>query len=421
LGIDKRIVPADRPPLSRRAVVEHLATHDATPTAGPPRLGIEQEWHTYRVAEPGRHLEPAEVLDAVAAGGPLPHGGCVTVEPGGQVELATSAVSPWWEVLDALRTDGLAVRAALADRGIGVVAAGTDPFRSPKRTLAAPRYDAMEAYFEPWAPAGRTMMSGCASIQVNLDHGSTEELSHRWALAHHIGPALSAAFACSPSRTHRSARLGAWWRLDPSRTSPALASGVMADDWAAYVLRAQVMLLHDDDERCVPVTTPITFAEWVEHGIDGRFPTEDDLAYHCTTLFPPERPRGWLELRWLDSLPDALAAVAIATVVTVLTDDDAAAQAAVACAPVARSWEQAAAHGPAHPGLARAATSVLCAAAEALERTGAPGALAAAVADAAARWPGRGRCPADDLEGRLRHGATLTDVLEPGAEVLQWT
>ena len=32
-----------------------------------------------------------------------------------------------------------------------------------------------------------------------------------------------------------------------------------------------------------------------------RPPTEDDLAYHLTTLFPPVRPRGWFEVRYLDA------------------------------------------------------------------------------------------------------------------------
>ena len=313
----------DRPPLTRRDVVDHLRAHDASPSTGPPRVGIEQEWHTYCLVEPDRHLAPEDVLGAVHAGGPLPHGSTVTVEPGGQVELATAPWAPWWSALDALRVDGAALRKALAMAGIGVLGAGADPFRGPTRTLSKPRYDAMEAYFEPWAPAGRHMMNGTASIQINVDHGSADAMARRWQLAHEIGPALSAAFACSPDRTHRSTRLASWWEIDPSRTAPALASGDLGDDWAAYVLAARLMLLHEDDDRCVPVATPISFGAWVDHGLDGRRPTHADLAYHCTTLFPPVRPRGWLELRWLDSLPAGLAETAAAAVIAILLDEEA--------------------------------------------------------------------------------------------------
>jgi glutamate--cysteine ligase len=179
------------------------------------------------------------------------------------------------------------------------------------------------------------------------------------------------------------------------------------------------MLLHEDDDRCAPVLQPITFGEWVEHGIDGRRPTSADLAYHCTTLFPPVRPRGWLELRWLDSLPVGLAETATAAIVAVLVDEEAGDRAARACASVATAWDAAARLGPAHPGLAAAATTVLRDAADAIERSGAPGAMAAAVADAADRWPARGRCPADDLEERLHGGATLLELAEPAGEVVR--
>lgn len=411
----------DHPPLTRRDVVEHLRLVDATPTPGPAKVGLEHEAHTYSLLDPARHLHPDEVLAAVSAAGPFELGSTVTIEPGGQVELVTVPTEPWWQSLEALRIDGAHLRDALAVAGIGVISAGTDPFRAPARTLTKPRYDAMEAYFEEWAPAGRLMMSGCASIQINIDNGEATTMSRRWGLAHAIGPALGAAFACSPSKTNRSERLAAWGAIDPTRTKPALVSGELADDWPAYVLDARVMLLHEPDGRCAPVDTPITFGEWVASGIDGRRPTIADLDYHCTTLFPPVRPRGWLELRWLDSLPSGLAETAVAAIVAVLVDEEAGDRAAHACAGVATAWSDAARLGPARPDVARAAATVLAAAAEAIDRSGAPGALAESVSDAGSRWPSRGRCPADDLEDRLLRGAGVEDLLDPPVEVVRWS
>ena len=66
---------------------------------------------------------------------PCPSGSTITVEPGGQVELATPPTDPWWCSLDALRIDGAEVRRRLADAGMAVLAAGIDPFREPARTL----------------------------------------------------------------------------------------------------------------------------------------------------------------------------------------------------------------------------------------------------------------------------------------------
>jgi glutamate--cysteine ligase len=406
-------------PLSRRDVMDHLGAHDCAPSDGAVKVGIEQEWHTYDLAEPERHLRPAEVLGAATAGGDLPRRSAITVEPGGQVELATPPASPWWESLDDLRVDGAVLRQRLSDAGFAVLAAGLDPFREPARTLTKPRYDAMQAYFDEWGPEGRRMMSSCASIQVNIDSGDDATLARRWDLAHRIGPAMAATFACSPGPLHRSERLATWNAMDPTRTKPVLASGQLTEDWTDYVLEARLMLLHQDDDSCEPVAVPVTFGEWIDEGIAGRWPTLADLRYHCTTLFPPVRPRGWLEVRWLDCLPAGVAEVATAAVTALLVDEAAGEEALEACEGVDRraAWATTATLGTQDPALAGAGGWLLTVAARALDRTDAPATWAEAVADAAERWPAKGRSPADDLEELLAAGATVLDLADPPAEV----
>lgn len=380
---------------------------------GPLRVGIEQEWHTYRLSDPGRHLEMDEVIESATTGGSLPHGSRITVEPGGQVELATLPFDPWWGALEALRLDGAVMRQRLSAAHIVTVAAGLDPFRMPSRTLRHPRYVAMEEYFDNGGPAGRRMMASSASIQINIDLGPPHVANQRWTLAHRLGPALAAAFACSPSRVFRSARMANWDEIDPTRTRPALRTGDVVTDWTSYALGARLMLLHDGPDRCAAVTTPMTFADWIDRGIDGRYPTAEDLAFHCTTLFPPVRARGWLEVRWLDSLPVGVAGTAVAAVSVLLLDEEAGQQASDACASVADDWADAARQGPRDPALAQAGAACLRIAAGALGRTDAPAHYRHAVAEAAERWPARWRCPADDLEKRLRLGDKAAQLAEP--------
>ena len=168
------------------------------------------------------------------------------------------------------------------------------------------------------------MMSSCASIQVNIDSGDEATLARRWDLAHRIGPAMAATFAVlarvrctAPSGWPRGtpwtrrAPSRCWRRADSPRTGPTTCS------------RRALMLVHEDDDSCEPVAVPITFGEWIDEGIAGRRATLADLEYHCTTLFPPVRPRGWLEVRWLDCLPAGLAEVASAAVTALLIDEEA--------------------------------------------------------------------------------------------------
>jgi glutamate--cysteine ligase len=207
--------------------------------------------------------------------------------------------------------------------------------------------------------------------------------------------------------------------MDPTRTKPVLASGQLTEDWTDYVLEARVMLVHEVDDRCEPVAVPITFGEWIDEGIADRRATLSDLEYHCTTLFPPVRPRGWLEVRWLDCLPAGVAEVASAAIAALLIDEDSADEALEACAGVDRraSWATTASLGTQDRELAAAGGWLLTVAARALDRSAAPARWAESVADAAERWPAKGRSPADDLEEKLAGGATVLDLADPPHEV----
>ena len=92
------------------------------------------------------------------------------------------------------------------------------------------------------------------------------------------------------------------------------------------------------------MTDWVPFADWADGRVllGGRRPTVADLDYHLTTLFPPVRPRRFLEIRYLDSVPDALWPAVVFTLATLLDDPAAADIAAEATEPVATAWDRAA-------------------------------------------------------------------------------
>jgi glutamate--cysteine ligase len=193
------------------------------------------------------------------------------------------------------------------------------------------------------------MMTSTASIQVNVDAGPADGWADRVRLAHALGPTMIAIAANSPLLAGsfsgwRSTRQRVWSQLDTARCGPILGADGddPASDWARYALRAPVMLFHSADGAAVPVTRSVAFADWVdgEAGLAGHRPTTADLDYHLTTLFPPVRPRRWLEIRYLDSLSDALWPAVVFTLVTLL--DEAADFAAEVTESVATAWDVAA-------------------------------------------------------------------------------
>lgn len=389
-------VPAPTRSLTPADIHDHVRRHCFTPAGPPGRVGFELELLTHTSGDPTHRPDPAALFAAVD-GLTVPGGGRVTVEPGGQVELSSLPHAGVASAIEATAAGIEFVRAALAGAGIETEASGLDPRRDNRRVVANPRYDAMEAFFAGDGGAGLAMMCGTASIQVNLDLGDAAALPRRWRVAHAVGPVLVAAFSNSPlaggvPTGARSSRQQIWGMLDASRSAPAVSIRPPASAWARYALAARVMLVRDG-ERYLAVRDHLSFQRWMTEGYQGTYPTADDFAYHLTTLFPPVRPKGWLELRMIDALPDPWWQVAAAVTTALLDDDEAFAIAERACAPVACCWAEAAMLGLAHPGLASAARTCFAAAIAALPRLGVDPAF---TEDYVERYVGRGRSPADD-------------------------
>ncbi|MGE5132256.1 MAG: ergothioneine biosynthesis glutamate--cysteine ligase EgtA [Gemmatimonadota bacterium] len=419
-------------PLSEDDAAEHA--HGICFKTGPPgQLGVELEWLVRDCRDPALPVDHERVKAALAPlsdPGALPGEGRLTVEPGGQIELSSAPAAGVGACVAAACGDLTALRRAAGAAGLGLAGQGVDAYRPPRRLLQLPRYRAMEEFFDRSGPWGRIMMCSTASVQVCVDAGDDGDgpsgYRWRWQLLHALGPVLVAAFANSPMLGGRpsgwkSTRQVVWARLDPSRTrAPAGAEPPWANGhrrpqpadpragWAAYALDADVMCVRRPGPGSWTAPAGMTFRDWVR-GAGDRPPTLDDLTYHLSTLFPPVRPQGHLELRVIDAQPGDDWIVP-AAVVSALLDDPAAAQAAMAAAePVwarpagpggrpgdGSPWLRAARHGPADPGLGLAARQCFEAADAALGREGAPAPVRHAVAAFADRYVSRCRCPADD-------------------------
>jgi len=328
----------------------------------------------------------------------------VTVEPGGQVELSGPPAPDLVTAVAGLGRDAHEVRAALAGHGLGAAYVGADPIRPSRRINPRPRYRAMEQHFRATgrARAGAVMMNSTAALQVNLQAGPRRQWPDRVALANRLGPTMLAISANSPMlhgqlTGWKSARQRAWSGLDARTCGPVPGCTAPAEAWARYAMGAPVAFVRGSDDDVLAVGKPVSFEQWARGDVrlGNRAPTAADLDTHLTTLFPPVRLRGYLELRYLDiSAPWWWPA--IAAVVTTLMDDPAAADAAAeATEQTAPLWTEAARDGLADRSLARSAARCLAIAAR-----HAPAELGSAVADLADLVES-GRCPGDLLAERV--------------------
>jgi glutamate--cysteine ligase len=400
---------------------------------GPPRtLGVEVEWLVHELRLPQLPVTPERLEAAYAALKTVPLRSALTVEPGGQLELSSSPAASLMECIGSVSEDLDTVRAVLRRDGLGLVGVGHDPWHPPRRFLREPRYDAMERCLDRTGPAGRRMMCTSASVQVCLDAGYEEPgplgLGRRWWLAHQLGAVLVAAFANSPlvgrSPTGwRSTRQLIWMEIGPGRAGGPTLDAQPRDAWTDHVLDSPVMCIRQDSGPW-EVPEELTFREWIRSGAP-RPPTREDLDYHVSTLFPPVRPRGHLELRMIDAQPGDDGWIVPLAVTTALFDDPEAAETAYrAVKPLAERtqglpaphnplWIDAARYGLSDPELHEVALVCFAAALEALPRLGATTEVTDAVRAYFDRYVVRGRCPADDLLDRVRG----TDSRPHGKEI----
>jgi glutamate--cysteine ligase len=228
-------------------------------------------------------------------------GGRISYEPGGQIEISSPVFQSAAPLERFLRDTVTMLRGSAAQRGMSLLTTGVDPYNALETVpleLHAPRYEAMTRYFDSIGPSGARMMRQTASLQVSVELGANP--MDRWALLNALAPYLVASYANSPVYAGRptgyaSYRARLWQTLDTTRTGIPFDS---LDPVGAYTrfARGAGRILDNDRE-------------------------------HLTTLFPEVRPRGYFEIRSMDSMEPVRIGEALQFVSRLIHDPDVATEA----------------------------------------------------------------------------------------------
>jgi glutamate--cysteine ligase len=263
---------------------------------------------------------------------PVEGGGRLTFEPGAQVEHSTAVYDSVATACSDVKDIVGRLRGAFGRHSVVLAAIGVDVWHDVEtvpQQLRAGRYTAQAAYYRQRGHWGAVMMRHTASLQINLDLGPEGVWQERWLVANLASPLMTATFASSPGLGAVCSRARAWQELDPTRSGfPRLLVEGPGDDpraaWGQAALEADVMIYRVDGDHFEPGCLGCSFEEWIRQGHPRwGWPTADDLDYHLTTLFFEVRPRGFLELRAGEALPDRWRSVPVALTASLLYDDGA--------------------------------------------------------------------------------------------------
>jgi len=242
-------------------------------------------------------------------------GSMISVEPGSQVELSTAPSKHLTELNTELERHLAELRAITDPARVAWCAAGVTPF-SPVESIPLnprPRHRLMAAYLPTRCEYGLHMMKATASTQSTFDFSDEADAGRKFAVALCLSPIINAAFASAPLYAGKPTdyvtfRARIWQGMDPDRSgflAELLSGEITFALWVSFVVDMPLLFIERDGE--LESAAGVTFRRWMEHGIDGRFPTLDDWEIHLSTVFTEARLKRFLEVRGADATPTPLA------------------------------------------------------------------------------------------------------------------
>lgn len=240
---------------------------------------------------------------------PLPDGGQISVEPGGQFEFSSAPSPTFSGCMSQLRAFEQLVADVCSTFEVQAFYGGATPVHTVDEIgLVVPneRYSIMNEYFPRVGARGRKMMRQTTSVQVTFDYRDREIGTELFRTALHLAPLAAAIFAHAPyidgaDTGYRSYRGPIWADTDPARCG--LLPGFEREDYSfldyvAHVVEAPMFFVKTDEG--VVDAGGMTFAQFNREGFRGRQATIDDFLLHNSTIFTDARLKNTVELRSID-------------------------------------------------------------------------------------------------------------------------
>lgn len=290
----------------------HLLDHEGRPAPYEGRHGVRELLHRYIVDGWLPKREGSGIIALVK------DGASITLEPGAQFELSGAPYKDAQGVLAEATAFAADLDARLAGTPYRQSALGFTPFADIERVGWVPkgRYAIMGPYLRTVGKLGHHMMKGTCATQASYDFSDERDAARKVRIGIVLAPIVTAAFANSPLTGGKpngwmSFRGHIWTDTDPARCGfPDAAEDFSYARWIDWML--DVPMMFTKSGGVWRHAHGRTFRDWMEHGDEGRFPTEADWDLHLTSVFPEVRVKHQIEVRMGDCVPLGLAAAFVA-------------------------------------------------------------------------------------------------------------
>ncbi len=232
----------------------------------------------------------------------------VTLEPGGQLELAARPVRHADDARDDLYEFIRRLDAPSRDMGLAWLDTGFRPFGTLDSVPWMPkgRYAIMRDYLPTRGSLAHEMMKRTATVQVSIDFGDMGDAASKLRCCLSITSLLTAIYANSPivdgkPSGYQTYRSRVWRDTDPDRCGLlpfAFDDGDVFQAYTTWALDVPMFFIKRGDY--IPASA-VTFRQFMAEGFQGHQATMDDWTLHLSTVFPEARLKSLLEVRGCDS------------------------------------------------------------------------------------------------------------------------
>lgn len=259
-------------------------------------------------AEEWALLDPKDPLKGLSS-----KWGSITFEPGLQIEFSSAPELTVQEIEKGVEFFDASVKKALDPGEVFFLKAGHHPLQTPENTPLVhnkPRYSFMDEYMQKVGTLGRNMMRNAATLQLNYDYTSEEDLTQKVQVIAALTPFLTYLCASSPFLQGKltnflSFRTHVWENTDSSRTGMPeffFQGNFTIEKYVEYLLNIPVYFLVRNNELVLQGTGKSFKDILSTHGQELDIGLED-FIHHALTAFPDIRIKQFIEVRACDSSP----------------------------------------------------------------------------------------------------------------------
>jgi len=233
----------------------------------------------------------------------------ITLEPGNQIELSGDKLNHIHEACAESQDYLFELRQVTQKLGINIVSAGFDPIskldeipNNPKK-----RYELMTKEMPLGGELSLDMMYRTCGTQLNVDYNSEEDFIKKFKVVNSIVPISIALFANSSivekkKSKYLSYRSKVWQNTSRGGLPKLFFENLDFEKYAEFVINFPILFIQNQENYISG--KKYIFKDFMDgkiNEIENRYPTQDDLSTHLSTIFTENRLKKYIELRSMDT------------------------------------------------------------------------------------------------------------------------